>query len=137
MGETLIEYEALDFEASEQAFYISCPSCEELHSTDKDARAFRADHLTSLEATHDSFRSALRVEQAQDRKRQLSISSTEASITNASTIATNSEVATPAELLQFFDSSDDSKASRKRRATGQPSVGSKLRHKLRRLTANV
>lgn len=87
----------LGFPSVTQAFYISCPSCADLHEDNQEAREFCQRHAAQIDEQYSSFveeQQLLTVVEEESKKDQKQPSRAE-SLTDATTLI-DSEVATPA-----------------------------------------
>ena len=118
----------LDFPAIDQAFYISCPECNELHE-DEQAREFRDSQLSHFEAQHATHLASVKA----DREDEAPAPSVDGSLTSASTLVTNSGVSTPITPLEIEEPVQKGYVTRKRRANTQVTRRLQLNFKIPRI----
>ena len=95
IGENLKEYEILGFPAVTQAFYISCPSCADLHQDNQQSREFCDRQAAQIDAQYSELvkQQELLTAAAEEAKNDLLLPRAE-SLTDATTFS-DSEVTTP------------------------------------------
>lgn len=118
----MLEYESLGFPAVEQAFYIVCPSCNEHHHENPDARTFFKQQADFFQARYASQADAQAGALDEDG-RHTDHSSRAESMTEATTLSSSS-VSTPRGSRKLSAKSSKSKA--------KPTYGATLSSALKR-----
>lgn len=100
IGENLKEYDLLGFAPVSQAFYISCPACNQYHAENEEAKDFCANVAFQYDLEHDQFLKdqALVIADAEvAAQKAMQVPSRPESLTDATTLETldNSGISTP------------------------------------------